>query len=210
MTAEHKNILMAQYNDLDPVWLLKELKRLQEHFHKLAWKPQENLTNILENKMIANYSDSNHKHLSVDSDANSIIADDKKSNLAEEATIITQDELPEDKKLVLQRYKSTNKPRKQLVPRTWRTRKDPVAEIWDNVQLMLTINPERTAKSILHDLCSNQPALNTNILRTLQRRINVWRTTQLKLFQANELLRIPYQNNAIQQFIRLTNRASIG
>ncbi len=64
-------------------------------------------------------------------------------------------------------------------PHTWRTRKDPFEEVWHEIKSMLEINAGLEAKTIFEDLQRRNPGqFADGQLRTLQRRIKVWRATQ--------------------------------
>jgi hypothetical protein len=77
----------------------------------------------------------------------------------------------------IRRYRRTKKPR---VPRTWRTRKDPFAEIWPEVRLQLEVNPAQTAKRLFVQLQQRYPGrFLDGQLRTLQRRVRDWRREHL-------------------------------
>jgi hypothetical protein len=59
---------------------------------------------------------------------------------------------------------------------TWRTRKDPFEDSWHEIKLMLEINPGLEAKTIFEDLQRKNPGrFADGQLRTLQRRIKIWR-----------------------------------
>jgi len=59
---------------------------------------------------------------------------------------------------------------------TWRTRKDPFEDVWDNIKSMLKINPGLEAKTLFEDLQRKSPGeFADGQLRTLQRRIKHWR-----------------------------------
>lgn len=61
----------------------------------------------------------------------------------------------------------------------WRTRKDPFEDVWDGIKAMLTINPGLEAKTLFEDLQRRQPGrFADGQLRTLQRRIKHWRSTE--------------------------------
>ena len=61
-------------------------------------------------------------------------------------------------------------------PHTWRTRKDPLSEIWDEAERMLTAAPELEAKTLFEHLCAKVgAAVSANALRTFQRRVKQWR-----------------------------------
>jgi hypothetical protein len=69
------------------------------------------------------------------------------------------------------------------IPRWWRTRMDPFAEVWAEIEQWLEANPTRTAKSIFTELQQRDPdRYPTAQLRTLQRRIAKWRTTMITTF----------------------------
>ena len=74
--------------------------------------------------------------------------------------------------------------RKQLhVPRWWRTRMDPFADVWTEIEHWLEANPTRTAKSIFGELQQRAPDRYPAVqLRTLQRRIAKWRATVVTTF----------------------------
>ncbi len=67
-------------------------------------------------------------------------------------------------------------------PRSWRTRRDPLAEIWPAFEQWLLEDPTLTAKDLLERLLSTSPdaAINSAQLRTLQRRIKAWRADRAK------------------------------
>lgn len=73
-------------------------------------------------------------------------------------------------------------------PRTYRTRADPFAAEWDEIQGWLTREPERTAKSIFLEVQQRDPARHPDgQLRTLQRRISAWRATAILTFDVGWL-----------------------
>jgi hypothetical protein len=64
-------------------------------------------------------------------------------------------------------------------PHTWRTRQDPFEDSWDGIKLMLEINPGLEAKTIFEDLQRRNPGRYADgQLRSLQRRIKVWRASE--------------------------------
>jgi hypothetical protein len=78
------------------------------------------------------------------------------------------------------RYRRT--PRR-LGPRTYRTRPDPFAAVWDEVQQELAGDPERTAKAAFHALQQHYPGQFPDVqLRTLQRRVQAWRASVIIAF----------------------------
>jgi hypothetical protein len=65
----------------------------------------------------------------------------------------------------------------QRSPRTWRTRADPLAPVWDaEVVPLLQADPQLNAVTLLEELQRRHPGdYGTNVLRTLQRRVRHWR-----------------------------------
>jgi len=64
-------------------------------------------------------------------------------------------------------------------PHTWRTREDPFAEVWEEVAGQLGESPGLQAKTIFAELQRRYPGrFQDGQLRTLQRRIRVWRATE--------------------------------
>src|SRR5450432_2806940 len=73
----------------------------------------------------------------------------------------------------------TDPPSEQKMERTWRTRKDPFEEVWEDLQQQLDTNPGLEAKTIFEALQRAHPDQYADPqLRTLQRRIKQWRATE--------------------------------
>jgi hypothetical protein len=84
--------------------------------------------------------------------------------------------------------RTTRRRRKPLGPRTWRTRPDPFAEVWEEIVVELTRRPERTAKELLADLQARYPdQYPAGQLRTLQRRVRAWRASTILAFDTRWL-----------------------
>jgi hypothetical protein len=65
------------------------------------------------------------------------------------------------------------------VEHTWRTREDPFAEVWPEIKEHLETNPGLEAKTLFDYLQRNYPGkFSDGQLRTLQRRIKVWRAQE--------------------------------
>jgi hypothetical protein len=89
------------------------------------------------------------------------------------------DELP----AAVPRQKRAYHRRNPQLPRWWRTRVDPFAEVWTEIEQTLEAQPHRTAKSIFLELQQRYPGTFTDMqLRTLQRRIARWRATVITTF----------------------------
>ncbi len=62
---------------------------------------------------------------------------------------------------------------------TWRTREDPFEGVWEEIKQKLTVNPGLEAKTLFDALQRDKPGkFSDGQLRTLQRRIKVWRATE--------------------------------
>ena len=75
------------------------------------------------------------------------------------------------------RYRRLRKvPSEMKAEHTWRTRKDPFAEVWEEVRSKLEVNPGLQAKTLFEDLKRRYPGrFAEGQLRTLQRRVKAWR-----------------------------------
>src|ERR1700677_2114221 len=71
-----------------------------------------------------------------------------------------------------------NLPSSQKQPRTYRTRKDPLAELWQKVQQRLEAEPRLQAKTLFDWLLKEHPGqLSQSQRRTFERRVRRWRAT---------------------------------
>jgi hypothetical protein len=166
-----KETLKVQYQGLDPVALLERLELLQNRLFDYAWLADNNQPGT-----VASLSDIVGHIESIDVD--------NSSGSTKECF---------DSTAKLQHYRQTKKSEINKKPRTYRTRKDIFEKIWDEIQLKLELNPERTAKALLDDLIVKYPTeFKPGHLRTLQRRVCQWRKEQLN---QEELLRVIMQPN---------------
>ena len=78
------------------------------------------------------------------------------------------------------KYRDAEKlPSQTRVPHTWRTRPDPFAAVWAEVATALAVNPGLHAKTLFAELQRQYPGcFSDGQLRTLQRRVKVWRATE--------------------------------
>lgn len=68
-------------------------------------------------------------------------------------------------------------------PRLYRTRPDPFAAVWPEIEAELTAHPERTAKAAFEHLQERYPGVfPATQVRTLQRRVQEWRKRTLLAF----------------------------
>ena len=81
-----------------------------------------------------------------------------------------------DKKTA-RRHRDTGKlPSQTKIQHTWRTRADPFAEVWDDPQHLLELNPGLEAKTLFDHLQRHDRGrFQDGQLRTLQRRVKTWR-----------------------------------
>jgi hypothetical protein len=72
--------------------------------------------------------------------------------------------------------------RKAAIKHWWRTRIDPFAYTWPMVEDWVRAEPELTAKALMQRLCRQFPDVYPTgaQLRTLQRRVQLWRNEQVK------------------------------
>ncbi len=62
---------------------------------------------------------------------------------------------------------------------TWQTRQDPFKNVWGNIKSMLDVNPGLEGKTLFEDLQLKNPGeFADGQLRTLQRRIKIWRAVE--------------------------------
>jgi len=151
--------LRAAYEKFDPVMILKELELLQDRFWEHAHKKENPATAIeVAHKLIA-------------------------QNPNPPRPVITPPafgtETATELRKTVRTYRRT---RKTSAPRTWRTRPDPFADVWGQIQLQMEIDPSRTAKELILDLQQRYPGKYPHgQLRTLQRRVRQHRREQLYL-----------------------------
>lgn len=84
-----------------------------------------------------------------------------------------------DRKTARKYLRAGKLPSAMTVERVWRTREDPFAEDWAEIEEKLTDAGELEAKALFEDLLERKPGKYTEgQLRTLQRRIKRWRATK--------------------------------
>ena len=83
-----------------------------------------------------------------------------------------------DEKTARKYRRSGQLPSEVQAAHTWRTRPDPFAEVWGEVVLLLEVNAGLQAKTVFEHLQRQYPGrFSDGQLRTLQRRVKVWRAT---------------------------------
>ena len=154
LSEAEKTKLGQEYNRLDPISLLKRLGKCQEIFWHYAWSKQSSQIESIPTDIIS------ATHQAVE-----------ETQMDEGKTL---------NNIVLNRqYRRTSKPRKAMKPRNWSTRQDPFAQVWDKLCVQLALNPQLTVKCLLDQLVIEQPEnFSHKLLRTLQRRVAIWRRQQ--------------------------------
>jgi len=84
-----------------------------------------------------------------------------------------------DPKTARKYHRSGRVPSEMRVPHTWRTREDAFSDIWDEILEFLKNNPGLEAKTLFKHFQEKYPErLSDGQLRTLQRRVKVWRALE--------------------------------
>jgi hypothetical protein len=159
---DRKSQLRDFYERLDPVVILKELEYLQDRFWEYAHKQASPASAIrMPSELIS-------QGLNPPEPVVALPAPNPEPSIAARKSVRT--------------YRRTRKP---TPPRTWRTRTDPFAEVWGQIQLQMEIDPSRSAKELFLDLQQRYPGKYPNgELRTLQRRVKLHRLEKLYLSQS--------------------------
>jgi len=99
-------------------------------------------------------------------------------------------------------YRKTRKPRKEMKPRNWLTRKDPFGSVTDIIDFELRLNPNITAKNILDKLIEKNPIkFKKSQIRTLQRRVKIIRDEESKREAAYQEFMIDKKDMATKKII---------
>ena len=165
LSSKQKNSLTLQYDKLDPVYLLKELERLQNKFWEHAWQlPKDILPSLDVYTFVDEGKNISSEHISTSCNNTS------QTNI--------------------RRYRCTKKPKKKSSRPRWRTRKDPFEGVWDKLSLRLELNSNLSPKSMLNELMEKHPKkYNNGQLRTLQRRVADWKKEQVDKLKRQRLNR---------------------
>jgi len=192
---DQKNRLRAAYRTLDPVVLLKELERLQDQF----WAHAHNKPAVPRCSVVPESVSGKRDPLqgsptliampAVEESQSCTAEEDPASNnfqptarenpvyngpgreISRGTAILTPPDFGGRRT-----YRRTKRP---SVPHTWRTRVDPFAEVWGQIQVQVDSNPGRCAKKLFLDLQERYPGKFPNgQLRTFQRRVQRRRREQ--------------------------------
>jgi hypothetical protein len=155
IAAQIKEHLTLQYQKLDPVTLLNQLGALQNQLWEHSW---------------------NNKHVKIPIDHRIEITPEVVQT--DEVLAVLKSEIKSSYD-VNKFYHRKEKVDLRKVPRTWRSRKDPFEDVWDEVRLRLELTPEYSPTAILKWLMEKYPErFKQNQLRTLQRRVSEWQSRQ--------------------------------
>jgi hypothetical protein len=84
-----------------------------------------------------------------------------------------------DEKIAPKYLKAGRLPSQMKKPHTWRTRKDPFTDVWEEVRSLLGTTPGLEAKTIFEELQRRHAGMfGDGQLRTLQRKVKRWRATE--------------------------------
>jgi hypothetical protein len=74
---------------------------------------------------------------------------------------------------------SEEQPAAPREPRTYRTRQDPLAPFWLEIEGLLKQDPKLKPYILLEEMCRRHPeSFSTKWQRTLERRVNLWKIEQ--------------------------------
>ena len=98
----------------------------------------------------------------------------------------------ESRKTVWKYEKLGTLPSELKQPRSYRTREDPFEDDWGQVEAMLKVASELEAKALFEWLCEQYPGkYQEGQLRTLQRRVSVWRALNSEELLTLEQVHVP-------------------
>jgi hypothetical protein len=171
--------LVALFQALDPVRLLHQLHALQEALWQHAIVPTGVMAEAVSPSPIS--APVSERRFDVQGCGLPVRASRDANDVEDAATSSRTDlaALLAGRGLSKRKYRRSTK----QTARTWRTRADPFASIWEEVRQRLEIAPERTAKAIFFELQRDYPGCYPDgQLRTLQRRVKEWRAHAILQF----------------------------
>lgn len=193
-----KQALREQFHRLDPVALLARLEGLQDRFWHHAYVPARELngseqpsTAATSPLVVAARPTRDVVALSGVAATASVVAMSPSlggdgASVPAAASVSPAAKEPADRAGRMYR-KTKRKGRYHLVKHTWRTRPDPFAEVWPEVEEQLRKRPHLAAKTLFVRLQERYPGrFKDGQLRTMQRRVKAWRLQQAS-FVAKEI-----------------------
>ena len=158
-----KKKLNDKYQELDPVHLLEKITNLQDQLWRLAYVDHKKIfESSSKNGGQSKARSGSSAHLTVSGQKDALLSSPKLE--------------PADRM-----YRRTSKRRRNgQKKRWWRTRQDPFAEIWEEVQRELKKSPYSSAKGLFNEFQERYPGkFHDGQLRTFQRRVKDWRVAQV-------------------------------
>jgi len=153
VAEEIKLELQRQYQQLDPVALLRQLERYQDSLWQYAWRPPD-----------WRGAEPSTAPIGLPASAPETEMSEQRSQRE------SADRRPHREKRDYRR--SGNGSKHHLVKHTWRTRSDPFVLVYEEIKQRLDAEPGLCAKTLLLSLQEQYPGqFNSGHLRTLQRRV---------------------------------------
>jgi hypothetical protein len=166
-----KEALKTQFAALDPLALQQAITALQEELWHYA-NPQSSLVlhpTITAEKVV---------EPTPIPQSPAIVDQSQAPDTARfEGDNFTNQAAPLDEKVTQHSYRHSPRQRHNYTgPRYWRTRPDPLLDVWDEVKQVLEQQPHLVAKTLFLDLQKKYPGrFSDGQLRTFQRRVSAWR-----------------------------------
>lgn len=163
LSADTEHHLVVLFTALDPVLLLRQIETLQEALwqHAIVRAPAP-------------------EHMDPEPPTAAVRFDPNRCGLEQMLPDPSQAPVAVAPQRHLKHVYRRSKPRQ---PRTYRTRPDPFAAVWEELCAELELAPERTAKSLFAELQQRYPGQYPDgQVRTLQRRVKTWRAQAIVEF----------------------------
>lgn len=191
LSAQQAQHLSQLFSALDPVRLLQQIQTLQDALWRHA---------VVESSM-PDASDSTHVRFDL---TDCLPVGDLLSGKEE---ILSPQAIETTTESHKRKYRRTAK---SLAPRTYRTRKDPFEEVNNELHQWLLDAPDRTAKSLLAELQQRYPEQYSDyLLRTLQRRVQGWRSRMIIEFDTQLVYQDATLNHAVPSPLRATDATGV-
>jgi hypothetical protein len=196
VSAEIKIELRRTYAQLDPVALLAELEQLQDALWKHAWRGQKNdAVSITMHDTSGPINEQQKLEKTVDT---LTATPSVRLEQVAKATRSKGQDSP------TRRYRNTKKPRKPSKPHTWRTRKDPLENVAEEINASFSKNTQITAQTLLELLQKKYPGqFLDNQRRTLLRRLH-----QLRNCSQEQPIKPPGRQSYPKHYIRRPKQLS--
>jgi hypothetical protein len=191
LPKDHQERLVALFQALDPVRLLQQLPALQEALWQHAIVPTAPTATTAPEPLALGPAPARLGEIQFNVHGCGLPLPSAAENGNSNGSNGTNDGTPASLSIselaaLLQGHSSHKREYRRTKPhvvRTWRTRADPCASMWDELRQRLEATPERTAKAIFQELQQQYPGQYADgQLRTLQRRVKQWRAQAILQF----------------------------